>query len=105
MEINNDIINEVDEDEGIVTLISAEGKETDFYEIARVECNGDLYLILQPVVLFEDMAEDEALVFKVLFKENGEVGYELEINEKIVEEVFENYYKMLDEIDPQGDGN
>ncbi len=105
MQTNNDIINEVGEDEGIVTLISAEGKETDFYEIARVEYDGDLYLILQPVVLFEDMAEDEALVFKVHFKENGEVGYELEFDEEVVERVFENYYKMLDEIDPQGDGN
>ena len=52
-------------DDDIVTLLSADGEEIDFVEIAGIAHKGNFYAILQPVELIEGMSEDEALVFLV----------------------------------------
>lgn len=84
-------------DDDIITLYSANGEEIEFVEIAGIAHNGNFYAILQPVELVEGMDEDEALVFKVTRKPDGSDNFEIELDDNIIEKVFEEYYKLLDQ--------
>ncbi len=84
-------------EDDIVTLTSTEGEDIDFVEIAGIAHGGNFYAILQPVVLLEGMADDEALVFKVSRNENGEDKFEIELDDEIIDAVFLEYNRLLDE--------
>ena len=83
-------------DDDIVTLLSATGEEIDFIEIAGIAHKGEFYAILQPVELLEGMDDDEALVFKVSRTEDGEDKFEIELDDEIIDAVFEQYNILLD---------
>ena len=85
------------EEDSIVTLTSADGQEIDFVEIAGIALRGNFYVILQPVELLEGMGEDEALVFKVTQDRDGEDHFNVELDDEIISEVFDEYYRLLDE--------
>ena len=53
------------------------------------------YSILQPIELFEGMAEDEALVFKIGVAENGEDRFEMVTDDELIDLVFAEYNKTL----------
>ena len=89
---------ENDEDE-IVTLMSAEGEERDFVEVAGIALQNNFYAILQPVELLEGMEEDEALVFKVTKGKDGEDKFEIELDDTVIDAVFEEYNRLLDEAE------
>lgn len=90
-----DELEEADDD--IVTLLSADGEEIDFVEIAGIAHKGNFYAILQPVELIEGMDDDEALVFKVTRGKDGEDKFEIELDDSIIEAVFAEYNKLLDD--------
>ena len=98
--MNDEILNEneFEEDDDIITLLSAGGEEIDFVEIAGIAHKGNFYAILQPVELIEGMADDEALVFKVSRGENGEDKFEIELDDEIIDAVFAEYNKLLDKM-------
>ena len=102
-ELKNEIVTEDDDD--IVTLLSANGEEIDFVEIAGIAYKGSFYAILQPVELLDGMSEDEALVFKVSRDEDGSDKFEIELNDEIIDAVFAEYNVLLDEANSGGDGN
>ncbi len=85
------------DDDDIVTLLSADGEEIDFVEIAGIAYNGRFYAILQPVELLNGMEEDEALVFQVSRGADGEDKFEIETDERIIDAVFKIYGDLLDE--------
>ena len=78
-------------------------EEVDFVEIAGIAYRGNFYAILQPVELLDGMEEDEALVFKVTRGKDGEDKFEIELDDAIIDAVFEEYNKLLD--DAEGEGN
>ena len=84
------------DDDDIVTLLSAEGEEIDFVEIAGIAYKGAFYAILQPVELLDGMDDDEALVFKVTRGKDGEDKFEIELDDTIIDAVFAEYNKLLD---------
>lgn len=88
-----------EERDDIVTLLSVTGEEIDFIEIAGIAHKGSFYAILQPVELIHGMRDDEALVFKVSRAENGEDKFEIELDEDIIDAVFKEYYRLLDEME------
>lgn len=100
-----DIENESEEleNDDIVTLRSADGKDIDFFEIAGIAHKGEFYAILQPVELLEGMAEDDALVFKVSRNENGDDSFSLEIDDEIINAVFEKYCELLGSIEQENE--
>ena len=49
----------------------------------------------------DDVADDEAFVFKIIKDENEESKLVIEEDEQIGEKVFDEYYKLLDEEDNQ----
>lgn len=85
------------DDDDIVTLLSAEGEEIDFVEIAGIAYKGAFYAILQPVELLDGMDDDEALVFKVTRGKDGEDKFEIELDDATIDAVFAEYNKLLDE--------
>lgn len=93
---NGFIEEELKEGDDIVTLMSADGEEIDFIEIAGIAYRGNFYAILQPVELLENMAEDEALVFLVEGNENGEGKFTIVLDDDIIDAVFVEYGKLYD---------
>ena len=89
------------EDDDIVTLMSADGEEIDFVEIAGIAYKGKMYAILQPVELLDGMDDDEALVFKVTQNRDGEDNFEIETDDDIIDAVFEEYNRLLDETEEE----
>jgi len=87
----------IDEDDDIVTLITEDGKEIDFVEIAGIAYRGNFYAVLQPVELLEGMDEDEALVFRVTKGEDGQDNFEIELDDAVIDAVFVEYQKLLNE--------
>ena len=90
------------DDDDIVTLLSAEGEEIDFVEIAGIAYKGAFYAILQPVELLDGMDDDEALVFKVTRGKDGEDKFEIELDDSTIDAVFAEYNKLLDEANAEG---
>ena len=90
-------------DDDIVTLIGADGEQIDFVEIAGIAHKGHFYAILQPVELIDGMSDDEALVFKVTRGENGEDKFEIELDDEIINAVFAEYNRLLDNCNAVGD--
>ena len=89
----------VNDEDDVVTLVSADGEEVDFIEVAGIAYQGGFYAILQPVELLEGMEEDEALVFKVTRGKNGEDKFEIELDDTTIDAVFSEYNRLLDEAD------
>ena len=54
--------------------------------------------MLQPVELLDGMTDEEALVFKVTKGENGEDNFEIEIDESIIDAVYQEYLKLLADV-------
>jgi len=92
----------VNDDDDIVTLLADNGDEIDFIEVAGIAYRGNFYAVLQPVELLEGMEEDEALVFKVIRGKDGEDKFEIELDDSIIDAVFEEYNKLLDGMDAEG---
>ncbi len=82
--------------EEIITLVTENGEEVDFIQIAGIEYEDRFYIILQPVELLEGMGEDEALVFEVIETEEGN-KFEIVMDDDIIDAVFEEYNRLLDE--------
>ena len=96
--MNNNARENLDiDDDDIVTLTNADGEEIDFVEIAGIAHNGNFYAILQPIELLEGMDDDEALVFKVTRDANGEDHFEIELDDEVIDAVFKEYNRLLDE--------
>lgn len=82
----------------IVVLISKDGEEIEFIVIAEIAYKGKMYAIMQPVELYADMEEDEAMVFEVE-TENNENKYLLVLDEVLLDEIFEEYTKLIESME------
>lgn len=89
------------EEDEIITLTGANGEEIEFVEIADIELKGKLYSILDPVEIPEGEEESIPLVFKVTPTNNDEANYELVMDDKIVEAVFDEYDRLIDEAEEE----
>lgn len=92
-----------EQDDSIITLMSATGEEIDFIEVAGIAYKGNFYAILQPVELLEGMNDDEALVFKVSRNEDGSDKFEIVLDDDIIDAVFVEYNILLDKAFAEDD--
>ena len=95
----------IDDDDDIITLVTGDGKEIDFVEIAGIAYRGNFYAILQPVELLEGMNEGEAIVFKVTTNKNGTDSFDVELDETIIKAVYSEYEKLYDDAVSGSEGN
>ena len=90
------------EEMGVIIEESDDGEEIDFIEVAGIAYRGNFYAVLQPVELLDGMEEDEALVFKVTRGKDGEDKFEIELDDTIIDAVFEEYNKLLEGANADG---
>ena len=84
-----------------ITLSNDQGASIDFEQVAIIPMDNETYVILKPIEAMDDVADDEAFVFKIIKDENDESKLVIEEDEQIGEKVFDEYYKLLDEEDNQ----
>lgn len=85
--------------EELITLTSSDGDQVDFLEIAGIPIDENFYTILKPVEVIEGMTEDDVLVFKVEETENGDSNFSLERDEEVLNKIYQEYLRLLDEIE------
>ena len=88
----------LDNNDEYITLLSANGEEINFVEIAGIAYSGNFYAILQPEELLDGMEADEALVFKVSRNADGSDKFEIELDDEIIDAVFAEYNRLFDNI-------
>ena len=94
---DKEMLNEELENDFTVTLVTDQGEEVDFDVIASITLDEKLYFIMQPVELFEDMTEEDCLVFAVTPVNDEEDKFDIVTDEKIIEAVFAEYDKLVAE--------
>ena len=77
-----------------VTLVSDDGIETEFEQVAIIPIEDKVYALLHPIEEMDGVAEDEAIVF-FIDEEKGILTLEQDID--IIDEVFEEYYDLLND--------
>lgn len=80
-------------DEEVITLYDDNNNEVAFNEVAVVEYQGDFYALLQPVEPMEGLGEDEAIIFKVIQKDDETDEFEPVTDESVLDAVFNEYLK------------
>jgi len=85
-------------DEDPVTLYDEENNETKFEQVAIIPLDEKIYCILKPITKIEGVADDEALVF-VIEEIDDEDCLVMVDDDKIINKVFEKYYKLLEEVE------
>ena len=75
-------------------LYDENNKETEFEQIAVIPLNEKIYSILKPVTKIVGVNDDEALVFSIE-EIDDEDCIVLVDDEKVVDEVFKEYYELL----------
>ena len=85
------------ENDDIITLMTADGEEVNFIEVAGIAYKGKFYAILAPEEPLEGMDDDEALVFEVTRGANDEDSFSIVTDDDILDAVFAEYNRLLDE--------
>lgn len=79
-----------------VTLTTDEGEDIEFEIVTELALGDDFYAIMQPIKPLDGVGKDEALVFRIIEKEDGD-EYELVIDDDLLDSVFDSYNAMLDD--------
>ena len=83
-------------DEEVITLYDDKDQPVDFHEVACVEYEEEYYALLQPVKPMDGLAEDEALIFKLVEQPDGESDLFVPVeDEAVLVAVFEEYLRAV----------
>lgn len=104
-EEKKEIVNEEEEmlDDEIIELIDESGKSVQFYHIATIDYKEDWYVFFTPVEEVEGVSEDEVVIFKLGTDEEGNDVFLPIEDEKLLQEVYDEYVKMMEEEDDGGE--
>lgn len=84
-----------EENNDLIYLFNEKGEEIAFEQIALIPIIETTYVILKPVRPLEGLQEDEGLVFEI--KTNNEEEYlSLVVDEDIIDDVFDIYFKLVE---------
>ena len=78
-----------------VIMYNDDGKEVKFDQIAVIPLGEELYCILKPITKIDGIADDEAVVFKVVEEKGREPFLSVERNEFVAIQVFDAYYDLI----------
>ena len=79
-----------------IKLYNEENQEVEFEQIALIPVEDKTYAILKPAQSMEGIADDEALVF-VIDEIDDEDCLVIVEDDAVIDNVFAEYYKMLEE--------
>lgn len=85
-----------------VTLLDDSGKEVRFDHLMTFFHEGEKYIALMPLEEVENVGEDEVVLLHVITK-NGEDVYETIENEVLLDEVFDTFLELFEEMVEQED--
>ena len=88
-----------EENESPITLYNENDKAIRFDQVAIIPMEEKLFAILKPIDEMEDVADDEAIVFRVEEQESGESELVIETDEALAMRVFDEFYRLLDEVE------
>ena len=91
-----DALFDVNNSENIV-LYNEKDEPVEFEQIALIPLAEVVYAILKPTAKVEGVADDEAFVFEVVEDEENGDSLRLVDDDKLIDEVFVEYNKLLDE--------
>lgn len=80
-----------------ITLTDDENNQFKFDQVAVVPYENEIYALLAPHGHIEGIGEDEAVVMKVYTNDQGEEVLESIVDDKLLDTIFDKYYKMFDE--------
>lgn len=87
-----------------VALLDEDGKETRFEHILTFLYEGGRYVALCPIMDDSSMEEDEAeVVMLQIVSENGEDTYKSIESEVLLNEVFDAFLELMEEIEEEDD--
>lgn len=86
----------------LITLIDEEGKEVLFDLILTFDYEGKRYVALSPMEQVEGVEDDEVVLLEVVKDAEGE-NYKSIDNEILLNEVFDEFMELLDELDDEED--
>ncbi|MBR4124417.1 MAG: DUF1292 domain-containing protein [Clostridia bacterium] len=84
-----------------ITLYNEKDEPVEFEQIAIIPLNDRVYAILKPTADVEGVADDEAFVFEVVEDEENGDSLRLVEDDKVIDAVFADYNKLLDEQDDE----
>ena len=79
-----------------VTLTTDDGEDIQFNIVTEIALGEDFYALMQPVKPLDGVAEDEALVFRIIENDDGD-EYELVTDDETIDCVCASYDAMFDE--------
>lgn len=82
-----------------IFIFDESGREYECDQVAIIPLDGEIYVILKPIDEIEGVADDEVIVFHLIVPNDNEdeAMLMLETDEETAMQVFEEYYKLLDE--------
>ena len=101
--MNDKMESPIEEEDDVITLLTANGTEVRFIEIAGIAYKGGFYAILKPQDPIEGLGEDEALVFRVATGPDGEDRFDIVTDDEIITAVFAEYDRLYDAATGGGD--
>ncbi len=96
------IVAQAGEEQDEVTLLDDNGKEVRFDHLLTFFHEGEKYIALLPLDEVENVDEDEVVLLHVVTK-NGEDVYETIENEVLLDEVFDTFMELFEEMVEQED--
>ncbi len=96
------IVAQAGEEQDEVTLLDENGKEVRFDHLMTFFHEGEKYIALLPLEDVENVDEDEVVLLHVVTK-NGEDVYETIENEVLLDEVFDTFMELFEEMVEQED--
>ncbi len=96
------IVAPVGDEQDEVMLLDENGKEVRFDHLLTFFHEGEKYIALLPLEDVENVGEDEVVLLHVVTK-NGEDVYETIENEVLLDEVFDTFMELFEEMVEQED--
>lgn len=85
-----------------IVLFDENDNKVEFDQVALIPLNDRLYAILKPTKQMEGVADDEAIVFAFQEDEEQTPVLVVEESDKVIDDVFDVYNKLLDEEEKKG---
>ena len=89
-----------DDENNDVIIVEGDSGQLSLEQIAVVPREDGVYAILKPISQIEGLEEDEALVF---FVDEDKEALTLVTDERIIDEVFDVYFELIEEESENGD--
>lgn len=84
-------------DSSNIVIYDETNKAVEFEQVALIPVKEEVYVILKPVKKMEGVGEDEGLVFQLEEDEDGEENLILIDEDDVIDLVFAEYDKLLEE--------